>query len=92
MTGGFAFVLDEHNAFVDRYNHELIDIHRIATENMEPQRNYLLALIEDYVAETGSVWGQAFLDDFRYYASRTWLVKPKAAALESLLETLREAA
>jgi glutamate synthase (NADPH/NADH) large chain len=92
MTGGFAFVLDEHNAFVDRYNHELIDIHRIATENMEPQRNYLLALIEDYVAETGSVWGQAILDDFRYYASRTWLVKPKAAELESLLETLREAA
>jgi glutamate synthase (NADPH/NADH) large chain len=32
MTGGFAFVLDERNAFVDRYNHELIDIHRIATE------------------------------------------------------------
>ncbi len=92
MTGGFAFVLDEHNAFVDRYNHELIDIHRIATENMEPQRNYLLALIEDYVAETGSAWGQAVLDDFRYYASRIWLVKPKAADLESLLDTLREAA
>ena len=92
MTGGFAFVLDEHNAFVDRHNHELIDIHRIATENMEPQRNYLLALIEDYVAETGSQWGQAILDDFRYYASRTWLVKPKAADLDSLLGALREAA
>ncbi len=92
MTGGFAFVLDEHNAFVDHYNHELIDIHRIATENMEPQRNYLLALIEDYVAETGSAWGQTILDDFRYYASRTWLVKPKAADLDSLLGALREAA
>ncbi len=92
MTGGFAFVLDEHNAFVDRYNHELIDIHRIATENMEPQRNYLLTLIEEFVAETGSVWGQTILDDFRYYASRTWLVKPKAADLDSLLGALREAA
>jgi glutamate synthase (NADPH/NADH) large chain len=49
---------------------------------MEPQRNYLLELIEDYVAETGSAWGQAILDDFRrYYASRFWLVKPKAADL-----------
>ena len=68
MTGGFAFVLDEHNAFVDCYNHELIDIHRVATENMEAQRNYLLGLIEDYVDETHSDWGQAILDDFRYYA------------------------
>jgi len=92
MTGGFAFVLDEHNAFVDCYNHELIDIHRIATENMELQRNYLLELIEDYVAETGSDWGQAILDDFRYYASRFWLVKPKAADLKSLIGALREAA
>ncbi len=92
MTGGFAFVLDEHNAFVDRYNHELIDIHRIATENMELQRNYLLGLLEDYVVETGSDWGQAILDDFRYYSSRFWLVKPKAADLKSLLGALREAA
>jgi glutamate synthase (NADPH) large chain len=92
MTGGFAYVLDEHNAFVDRHNHELIDIHRIATENMEPQRNYLLTVIEDYVAATGSAWGQAILDDFRDYASRIWLVKPKAADLDSLLGALREAA
>ncbi|HRF45283.1 MAG TPA: glutamate synthase large subunit [Candidatus Competibacteraceae bacterium] len=92
MTGGFAFVLDERNAFVDCYNHELIDIHRIATENMEPQRNYLLELIEDYVVETGSAWGQTILDDFRYYASRFWLIKPKAADLKSLVGALREAA
>ncbi len=92
MTGGFAFVLDEHNAFVDCYNHELIDIHRVATENMEAQRNYLLGLIEDYVHETHSDWGQAILDDFRYYASRFWLVKPKAADLKSLIGALREAA
>jgi glutamate synthase (NADPH/NADH) large chain len=92
MTGGFAFVLDEDNDFVDRCNHELIDIHRIATENMEPQRNYLYSLIEEFVRETGSTWGKTILDDFRYYASRFWLVKPKAAELSSLLDTLRQAA
>ncbi|HXH02419.1 MAG TPA: glutamate synthase large subunit, partial [Candidatus Competibacteraceae bacterium] len=92
MTGGFAYVLDEDNTFVDRYNHELIDIHRIATENMTPQRNYLRGLIEEFVAETGSLWGQAILDDFRHFASRFWLVKPKATDLESLLDTLRQAA
>ena len=92
MTGGFAFVLDETNDFVDRYNHELIDIHRIAIENMTPQREYLYGLIEEFVAETGSDWGQAVLEDFRHYASRFWLIKPKAFDLESLLDTLRQAA
>lgn len=92
MTGGFAFVLDEDNVFMDRYNRELIDIHRIVTENMEPQRNYLRSAIEEFVAETGSTRGQAILADFRYYASKFWLVKPKATELESLLDTLRQAA
>jgi glutamate synthase (NADPH/NADH) large chain len=92
MTGGFAFVLDEGNVFMDRYNRELIDIHRIVTENMEPQRNYLRATIEEFVAETGSTRGQTILADYRYYASKFWLVKPKATELESLLDTLRQAA
>jgi glutamate synthase (NADPH/NADH) large chain len=92
MTGGFAFVLDEHNTFVDHYNHELIDIHRIATENMELQRNYLYSVIEEFVTETDSDWGREILDDFRHYASRFWLVKPKAAEIETLLDTLQQAA
>jgi glutamate synthase (NADPH/NADH) large chain len=50
MTGGFAYVLDERQRdFVDRYNHELIDIHRIATENMEHHSAPAAHLIEDYV-------------------------------------------
>jgi glutamate synthase (NADPH/NADH) large chain len=93
MTGGFAFILDEQNVFHDRYNNELIDIHRIATENMEPQRNYLHSLIAEFVQETGSHWGQTILQDFRYYyASKFWLVKPKAAELATLLDTLLDAA
>ncbi|MEL7187479.1 MAG: glutamate synthase large subunit, partial [Pseudomonadota bacterium] len=35
MTGGFAYVLDIERDFVDRYNHELIDITRITPESME---------------------------------------------------------
>ncbi len=92
MTGGFAFVLDEYHQFYDRCNHELVDMHRIATERMAPQRNYLLHLIEEFCTETHSAWGHAILQDFRYYASKFWLIKPKAAELDSLLDTLREAA
>ncbi|KAB7624407.1 glutamate synthase large subunit [Alkalilimnicola sp. S0819] len=92
MTGGFAFVLDLDNQFVDRYNHELIDINRLLSESMEAHRGYLRNLIADYVAETGSDWGREVLENFRDYVGKFWLVKPKAADIQSLLDTLRRAA
>ena len=92
MTGGFAFVLDMENEFVDRYNHELIDIHRVRSEPMEAHRNYLKGMIREYVDETGSEWGQEILDNFRDYLRRFWLVKPKASDLQGILQTLRAAA
>ena len=92
MTGGFAYIFDEDNTFVDRYNHELIDIHRIATEATEAYRNHLRGVIEEFVAETGSRRGQAILDNFAGALSKFWLVKPKAADLESLLADLQRAA
>jgi glutamate synthase (NADPH/NADH) large chain len=92
FTGGFAYVLDLDRSFVDRYNHELIDIHRLNVEAMQTQALHLQHLIERHVAETGSVWGGEILRDFRTYLSRFWLVKPKAASLESLIENLSRAA
>jgi len=92
MTGGFAYIFDEDNTFVDRYNHELIDIHRIGTESAEAYRNHLRSVIEEFVAETGSARGQAILDNFADAMAKFWLVKPKAADLESLLEDLQRAA
>ncbi|MFO7859143.1 MAG: glutamate synthase large subunit, partial [Ectothiorhodospiraceae bacterium] len=92
MTGGFAFVLDLNNDFVDSYNHELIDIHRIQSESMEAHRNYLEDLIQEHVRETGSTRGQEILENFRDFSRRFWLVKPKAADLQSILDTLRQAA
>ncbi len=92
MTGGCAFVLDLERNFFDLYNHELIDIHRVHTELMEAHANYLTTLIEEFVTETGSAWGQSILDDFDEMMRKFWLVKPKATELSSLLDTLREAA
>ncbi|HFE37037.1 MAG TPA: glutamate synthase large subunit, partial [Gammaproteobacteria bacterium] len=92
MTGGFAYVLDNDKGFVDRYNHELIDIHRVSIESMEAYRNHLHDIIQEYVAETGSGWGQHILDNFSDFVGKFWLVKPKAAELDSLLDTLRSAA
>jgi glutamate synthase (NADPH) large chain len=92
LTGGFAYVLDTDRDFVDRYNHELIDIHRITPETMEAHLHHLRGLLEAHARETGSVWGREILDDFRSWLPKFWLVKPKAADLESLIDSLRRAA
>ncbi len=92
FTGGFAYVLDLERDFVDRYNHELIDIHRVSPEGMGTHVQHLHGLIEQHVAETASLWGGELLNEFRSYIGRFWVVKPKAAAIDSLLENLRRAA
>jgi len=88
MTGGFAYVLDQDNQFVDCYNHELIDINRINSEKMEAHRHYLKGKIEEFVQATGSEWGQYILDNFADMSGKFWLVKPKAASIDSLLDIL----
>jgi glutamate synthase (NADPH/NADH) large chain len=92
MTGGFAYVLDLERKFVDLYNHELIDIHRITPENMEAHLHHLRSLIVDHIEYTDSKWAQEILQDYRSYLTKFWVVKPKAAELGSLITSLREAA
>ena len=92
FTGGFAYVLDMERDFVDRYNHELIDIHRVSPEGMGTHVQHLRALIEQHVDATHSVWGMQLLNDLRTYIGKFWVVKPKAAAIDSLLVNLRRAA
>ena len=89
MTGGFAYVLDMKNTFVDKYNHELVDITRINTERLEAHRNHLRSVITEFAQETESAWGQELIDNFSRYINQFWLVKPKAASLDSLLTNFR---
>jgi glutamate synthase (NADPH) large chain len=90
MTGGFAYVLDEANDFVDRYNHELVDIHRLNTEALEANRNHLRGVIVEFTRETDSAWGHHLLDHFDDYIGKFWLVKPMAASLDGLLVSFRQ--
>jgi glutamate synthase (NADPH/NADH) large chain len=92
FTGGFAYVLDQAHDFVDRYNHELIDIHRLTHDGMDANIQHLRELIQMHITETGSVWGEEILNDLRSYIGHFWLVKPKAASIDSLIEDLRRAA
>jgi glutamate synthase (NADPH/NADH) large chain len=92
MTGGFAFVLDLDGQFVDHCNHELVDLHRVDTEPMGAHAGFLRGLIAEHTRETGSGWGRRLSEDFQDYVGRFWLIKPKAAALESLMAELERAA
>ncbi|WP_420554564.1 glutamate synthase large subunit [Neptuniibacter marinus] len=89
MTGGFAYVLDVDNNFVDKYNHELVEIQRIHTESMEAYKNHLRSVIIEFTKETGSAWGREIIDNLDDYIGRFWLVKPKAASLNDLLTSIR---
>jgi len=90
MTGGFAYVLDDANDFVDRYNHELVDIHRVNTEALEAHRNHLRSVIEEFTRETESEWGQHLLANLDDYLGKFWLVKPKAASIAGLLNSFKQ--
>ena len=87
MTGGFAFVLDTEGDFFDRCNHELIDLHRISSEQTEEHRIYLQQIIETHAEKTGSAWARQILADFEHYVRKVYLVKPKAANIASLLKS-----
>ena len=89
MTGGFAYVLDMDNSFVDRVNHELVEIQRISNEAMEAYRSHLSRVLTEYAEETSSEWGHYLLENLDDYFRKFWLVKPKAASLASLLSTTR---
>ncbi|MEH6576006.1 MAG: glutamate synthase large subunit [Amphritea sp.] len=89
MTGGFAYVLDMDNTFVDKYNHELVEIHRVAPQHMEEYKNHLRTVIIGFAKETGSAWGKQIIENFDDYIGRFWLVKPKAASLGALLDNIR---
>jgi len=85
MTGGVAIVLDLDNDFFDRVNPELVALERITGEAMEAWRSHLHSVLDEYVQETGSLWGQEIRDNLAAFLRRFWLVRPKAASLEQLL-------
>jgi glutamate synthase (NADPH/NADH) large chain len=92
FTGGFAYVLDLERNFVDRYNHELIDISRIHPEAMQSHVQHLEGQLQRHVAATASTWAGEIANDLRTFLPKFWVVKPKAASIDSLIENLRRAA
>ena len=59
---------------------------------MQSHLQHLQGLIEQHVEETASAWAEEILNDFRSFIGKFWVVKPKAASIDSLIENLRRAA
>ena len=92
MTGGFAYVLDQDRSFADKFNDELVEIDKIVSEEMEIYRNHLRQLLAEFASATSSVRGSDILSNFDDYLNRFWLVKPKAATIEGLMENMQSRA
>lgn len=54
VTGGFAYALHLENTFVDKYNHESVEIQRVHSGYMEEYRNHLHQVIEEFRRETNN--------------------------------------
>lgn len=77
MTGGAAFVYDQHLTFFDKVNMELVKLERIDTEESEEARHYLKQILRSYFSRTNSPRAKKILDNFLGELRFFWLVTPK---------------
>ena len=74
MTGGMAFVLDQHDRFQDNINPESIVVQRLASPYWE---GVLRSLIAEHARETDSVFAATLLRDWDRVRDQFWQVCPK---------------
>ncbi len=92
MAGGFALVLDEQEGFPERCNGEMIGWRPLTSEGCGDYVQYLRGVLMEYSGETGSTRAQQILEQLEDWLPRFWLVAPKEAQIETLLDGFREAA
>ncbi len=74
MTGGMAFVYDEHNNFARLANPESIIWQRLASAHWE---GVLRELIEEHARRTDSAWAHSILHDWERVRGHFWQICPK---------------
>jgi glutamate synthase domain-containing protein 3 len=76
MTGGVAFVFDEHGNFQTRCNRELVELVRVAEHESQTVR----ALIERHSEMTTSLRARQLLSDWERTRNLFWQVVTQAEA------------
>jgi glutamate synthase (NADPH/NADH) large chain/glutamate synthase (ferredoxin) len=82
MTGGIAFVLDEENKFLGRYNSQLVGAERLAG-NDEP---LLQTLLKKHLTETASPQTARILAAWESYLPLFWKITPHVPAAPPIEE------
>ncbi|OUS23869.1 glutamate synthase large subunit [Thalassotalea sp. 42_200_T64] len=83
MTGGFAYVLDEHDDLDVRLNGETIEI--IELTELAIHQEHLRGIINHHFEETGSLRAEFILENFTEFSAKFKLIKPKATDVKTLL-------
>mgnify|MGYP001356842855 CR=1 FL=1 len=74
MTGGMAFVYDEHGTFHDCLNPGAVVVQRVQTPHWEA---VLRDLVREHVEETQSIYAEGLLNDWERTVTRFWQVVPR---------------
>ena len=82
MTGGFAYLYDEHQDLELRINPELVESLEISTPILQ---EHLRSLIHQHFEATGSERAHKILSSFQSCLGQFKLVKPKTSDVNSLL-------
>jgi glutamate synthase (ferredoxin) len=84
MTGGVAFLLDEHDGLAGRLNPEIVSVHPLETPEQE---QLLKPLLETHLKLTGSLRATEILANWPQWRTRfKVLVPPSEVATVGLLE------
>src|SRR5690606_6342756 len=83
MTCGFAYLLDTNQDFQGRVNNESVEA--ISLSDLYIHQEHLRGLIAEHLEETGSTHAEDILANFDEWIPKFYLVKPKAADLNTLL-------
>jgi glutamate synthase (NADPH/NADH) large chain len=106
MSGGVAYVLDEHDGFAQRCNMSMVQLEAIAEDAGDAatmhfnhagraDEKVLREFIENHLRHTGSARARTVLDNWAYYLARFVKVMPveyRRALLEMAAEPVKEAA
>ena len=78
MSGGIAYVLDDEDTFISKFNSEMCDIEKISINSEDEQ--ILFGLIKKHKLETGSTLAEKIITNWGDYLDKFKKVLPKAYA------------
>lgn len=83
MTGGFAYIIDEHRDLDAKINKELVEA--LPLSEYQVHQEHLRSLISQHQDETHSPRASQILSDFDRFVDMFKIVKPKASDVHALL-------